>query len=85
MVNLESDDGVDEGKKDIDIEGVDPISKILEYIPPRWGKVKVSKDPDEGKFLLNTPLLPDQITFEGPCLACVPHLRLEDWDLADTE
>jgi hypothetical protein len=47
----------------------------------RW----VPKDPDEGKFLLNTPLLPENITFEGPRLARIPHLKLEDWDLGDTE
>lgn len=78
MVNLESNKGIDEGTKDIDIEGVDPISKIPEYIPPCWGKVKVPRDLDEGKFLLNTPLLPYQITFEGSCLAHVPHLKLQD-------
>jgi len=30
VVNLEAE----EGMEDIDIEGVDPISKLLEYIPP---------------------------------------------------
>lgn len=69
----------------IDIEGVDPISKIPEYIPPCRGKVKIQKDPDEGKFMLNTPLLPENIAFKGPCLVHIRHLKLEDWDLADTE
>lgn len=57
MVYLESDEGLEYtnmGTKDIDIKGVDLISKLLEYIPPHQGKVKVLKDPDVGKFLLNT-------------------------------
>lgn len=72
VVNLEFDEGVDEGAEDIDIEGVDPISKLPEYIPLSGGKV-------------NVLLLPDQITFEGSHLVRVPHLKLEDWDLVDTE
>lgn len=44
MVDLEADKGV----KDIDVEGVYPISKLSEYIPLCQGKVKVLKDPDEG-------------------------------------
>ena len=64
---------------------MDPISKFLEYIPPRKGKVKVPKDLDAGQFLLNTPLLPENLTFEGPHLALISHLKLEDWDLADHE
>jgi len=73
------------GAEDIDIEGVDPISKLPKYIPPRQGKVKVQKDLDEGNFILNTPLFPEKIVFEGLHLAHVPYLKLEDWDLADTE
>lgn len=54
---------VEVGVKDIDTEGVDPISKLLDYIPPCKGKVKVPKDPDVGKFLLNTLMLPESISF----------------------
>lgn len=72
-----------EGAKDIDIEGVDHISKLSEYIPPCKGKMKVPKDLDAGQFLLNAPLLPENITFEGLCLAWIPHLKLEDWYLVD--
>lgn len=53
VVDLEAE----EGAKDIDIEGADTISKFQEYIPLRWGKAKFPKDPDEGQFLLNAPLL----------------------------
>lgn len=67
--------------EDIDNEGVDPISRFPEYIPLCKGKVKVSKDRDVGQFLLNTPLLLENMTFEGPYLAGIPHLKLEDWDL----
>lgn len=43
------------------------------------------KDLDERKFILNTPLLLDQITFEGPRLVRILALKLEDWDLEDIE
>lgn len=76
---------MDMGAEEIDIEGADSISKLREYIPPCQGKEKVPKDPDEGKFMLNTLLLPDQITFEGSCLVHIPALKLEDWELVDTE
>ena len=71
--------------EDIDTEEVDPISKLSVYIPLHKGKLKVPKDLDVGKFLLNTPLLPENITFEGSHLARIPHLKLEDWDLVDHE
>ena len=61
---------------------MDPISKLLEYIPPCKGKLKVPKDPNVGQFLLNTPLLPENLTFEGLCLVRILHLKLEYWDLA---
>lgn len=76
---------VEEGAKDIDVEGVEPISKLSDYIPLRKGKVKVIKDPDAAKFIINMPLLPENITFKGPRLARIPHLKMEDWDLADRE
>lgn len=47
--------------------------------------MKVPKDPDAGKFLLNTPLLLENITFEGLCSARILHLKLEHWDLVDYE
>lgn len=53
VVDLEAEEGVE----DTDTEGVDLISKLSEYIPPRKGKVKVPKDPNAGQFFLNTPLL----------------------------
>lgn len=81
MVDLEAKEGVE----DIDTVGVEPISKLPNYIPPCKGKVKVPEEPGVGKFLLNMPLLLEGINFEGPCLARIPHLKLEDWDLADHE
>jgi len=74
-----------EGMKDIDIEGVDPISNLSEYIFLYKGKVKVPKDPDARYFLLHTPLLLDNITFEDLRLPWISHLRLEDLDLVDHE
>jgi len=40
---------------------------------------------DARQLLLNTPLLLENITFEGSCLARIPHLKLEDWNLVDHE
>lgn len=31
------------------------------------------------------PLLQEAITFEGPRLVRVPHLKLKDWDFGDIE
>lgn len=74
MVDLEAE----EGTKDIDAKGEGPISKLSDYTPPCKGKVKVPKDPNVGKFLLNTSLPPKGITFEGPRLVQIPHINLED-------
>jgi len=71
--------------EEVEIEGLDPISKLLEYIPPCRGKTKVPKDIDESKVTLYTPLLPNKIVFEGLHLGRVPLLKLEDWDLADMD
>lgn len=74
-----------EGTKYIDAEGVEPITKFPEYIPPRKGKKKVTKDLDSEKFFIHTPQLPKNITFKGPHLAHVPLLKMEDCDLANHE
>lgn len=75
VVNLESDEGAKEagmGTEEIDIEGVDLISKLPKYIPPCRGKVNIPKDPNKGNCILNTPLLPQKIAFEGPRLVRIP-------------
>lgn len=74
-----------QGVEEVDGEEIDPISRILEYNPPQKGKTKVTKDPDPGKFWVDTPLLLEQVTFEGPKFAYIPLLKMEDWDLADHE
>lgn len=71
--------------EDIEVECSAPITKLPEYVPPGKGKTKVSKDIDESKVTLHIPLLLDEISFEGPYLGQVPLLKLEYWDLADTE
>lgn len=76
---------IDMGVEDIDAEGVDPISKLPAYVPSCQDKLKVPKDINENKVTLFTPLLPDKITFKGQKLVHVPHFKLEDWDLEDTE
>jgi len=63
---------------DADVKGSDPIYKLLEYIPPHRVKKKVPKDIDESKVTLHTPILLDQIFFQGLRLGHVPLIKLED-------
>lgn len=72
-------------EEDVEVKGSDPITKLSEYVPPHKGKTKVLKDIDESKVTLHMPLLPDEIVFEGPLLGQVLLLKLEYWDLANTE
>lgn len=58
--------------EDVEVEGSEPISKLSEYIPLHRGEMKVPKDIDESKVTLHTPLLPEQIVFEGSHLGHVP-------------
>jgi len=70
--------------EEVGTQGADPITQLLEYVPPCKPKSKVPKDIDESKTPLQTPLLWDEITFDGPRLAQVPILKLEDWYLVTT-
>lgn len=83
-INTGGDD-IDMGVEDVDVEGSDLISKLPKYIPPRRGKANIPKGIDESKVTLHTPLLQNNITFHRPCLAHIPLLNLEDWDLGDTK
>jgi len=79
-VNVETDDEEDlgeilveeeeDGEMEEETEGADPPTKLLEYVPPWKGKAKVPKDLDESKSSLQTPLLLDDIIFEGVHLRC---------------
>lgn len=64
---------------------MDPITRLLEYVPQCKPKSKVAKDINESKSPLQTPLLRDEITFNDPCLARVSILKLKDWYLVDHE
>ena len=70
---------------EVETQGVDPITRMLEYIPLCKGKAKVSKDIDESKSSLETSLLLDDIVFEGAHLRRVSMLKFEDWDLVEHE
>ena len=70
---------------EVETQGADPITQLPEHVPPRKGKDKVPKDIDESKSSLQTPLLLENIVFEGPHLGQVPVLKFEDWDLTDHE
>jgi len=71
--------------EEVEVQGVDCITRFREYILLCKGKTKVPKDIDERKVPLQTHLLSDEIVFKGPCLRQVPLLKLEDWDLANHE
>jgi len=62
VIDLEAEEGV----QDIDANSMEPISKLLDYIPPCKGKVKITKDLDATKFLINTPLLPENFGLRDP-------------------
>ena len=79
----DEDVGVD--MEEVEAQGADPITRLPKYVPPCKGKTKVSKDIDESKVPLQTPLLLDEIVFKGPRLGWVPLLKLKDEDLADHE
>lgn len=64
--------------EDIETQGADPITRFLEYVRPCKPKTKVPKDIDESKNPLQTPLLLDEIVFDGSCLSQVLLLNLED-------
>lgn len=49
------------------------------------GKEKVPKDLDKSKSSLQTPLLLDDIIFQGTHLGWRLSLKFEDWDLANHE
>ena len=69
--------------EELDYEEGEPITNLPEYIPLWKGKMKVTKDLYSGKFMVSTPLLPEQVIFEGAFLAHNLVLKMEDWDLAD--
>ena len=72
----DEDVGVD--MEEFEAQGADPITQFPEYVPPREIKTKVSKYIDESKVPFQTPLLPNEIFFEGPQLGWVPLLKLEN-------
>jgi len=76
-------DNEDLGAKveEVEAQGADPITQLSKYVPPCKPKSKVPKDIDESKTPLQTPLLLDEIAFDGSCLARVLVLKLENWDL----
>lgn len=80
MAVVEEEEDVEE-----DIQPLHSAAKLLEYVPPQKGKTKIPKDLDAKKSALQTPLLPDGITFEGLLLGRVPTVKFEDWDLTHSE
>jgi len=76
-IRMDNEDvGVD--VEEVETQGADPITRLSEHVPPQKPKTKVPKDIHEIKTPLQTPLLLDEISFDGPHLARVPLLKLED-------
>jgi len=50
---------------EVETQGADLITRLPEYVPPLKGKSKVPNDIDKSKSSLQTPLLLDDIVFEG--------------------
>jgi len=65
-----------DGVEELDAKEGEPITKILTYIPPWKGKVKVTKDPNLGKFKISMSLLLEEVVFEGVILTRIPMLKL---------
>jgi len=70
-INLEADEEEEFEEilveEDVEMEvetlGADPLTKLPAYVPLQKGKAKVSKDIDESKSSLQTPLLPKENYF----------------------
>jgi len=60
----DEDVGVD--MEEVEAQGADPITRLPNYTHSCKGKTKVPNDIDERKVPLQTPLLLDEIVFEGP-------------------
>ena len=71
--------------EEVEAQGADPITRFPEYVSLYKPKSNVPKDIDESKTPWQTPLLLDEITFDGLRLAWVPILKLRDLDLVDHE
>lgn len=65
--------------------GVDPLTSLPTYVPAWKGKTRVPKDLDERKSSVKTPLLPDDIVFDGAHLGQVLVLKFEDQHLTNHE
>lgn len=63
---------------EVETHGANPLTELSAYVPPWKGKVKGSNDIDERKTSLQTPLLPNNINFEGAHLGWVTMLKFED-------
>lgn len=77
--DLDKED-INMGIEDINVEGMETISWLSLYIPPRKPIAKVTKDPDSLKFKVFMPLLPTKAPIVGDLLARVPFLKMEEWD-----
>jgi len=73
------------GIREIDTEEADPITHPPPYIPPRKATAKAPKDLDSVKFMVSTPLLLENVLFEGNLLAHIPNMKMEDWDMGHHE
>jgi len=71
--------------QDEEVEDAIQLPSLPPYLPPWHGMAKIPKDLDTAKRTLQTPLLPNDIRFDGFPLGQVPSIKFEDWDLVDHE
>ena len=64
--------------EEVEAQGAVPFTWLQEYVPPCKPKTKIPKDINERKNPLETPLLPNKISFDDPRLERVLLLKLED-------
>ena len=55
------------------------------YLSPWTRTTKILKDVDVAKTMLQSPLLPNDIRFEGLSMACISSIKFEDWYLVDND
>lgn len=66
---LMDDEDVGVEVEEVEAQGADLITRLPEYVPLCKAMTKVPKEIDERKIPLQTPLLLDEIIFDGPHLA----------------
>ena len=76
---------LEEEEEEENVSQVPSVIMLPPYLSPWKGTTKILKDLEAMKSMLQTPLLLDEISFDGLLLGCVPNIKFKDWDLTDNE